>query len=280
MALIAASVLTMEISARDAVVDEDNDGMDDDWEIQYGLNITTNDSALDPDNDGLSNIEEWNGDTNPVDVYDMDNDWMNDSWEGRYGLDNTTDDSELDFDNDGLTNIQEWEGHTDPTDDSDPPVKENRILVMIGVAIAMGLAAIMSSIGIGIAGSAAAGVAAERPDKFGKLIIYQALPMTQGIYGLLIAILVLNFTGLTEPSIEILKGPFVGWAAIAIGIVIGLSSVSAIPQGMTASAAAAAFGRNNTVFGRGVIFTVMSETMAIFGFLVAIFLLLASGMLG
>lgn len=211
---------------------------------------------------------------------DLDEDEMDDDWEGRYGLDNTTDDSEFDFDNDGLTNFQEWEEHTDPTDDSDPPVKDNRILVMIGVAIAMGLAAIMSSIGIGIAGAAAAGVAAERPDKFGKLIIYQALPMTQGIYGLLIAILVLNFTGLTEPSIEILKGPFVGWAAIAIGIVIGLSSVSAIPQGMTASAAAAAFGRNNAVFGRGIIFTVMSETMAIFGFLVAIFLLLASGMLG
>ncbi|HHD15112.1 MAG TPA: hypothetical protein ENK47_00215 [Euryarchaeota archaeon] len=55
--------------------------------------------------------------------------------------------------------------------------------------------------------------------------------------------------------------------------------MSAIPQGMTASAAAAAFGRNSKVFAKGVIFAVMSETMAIFGFLVAIFLLIASGML-
>jgi V/A-type H+-transporting ATPase subunit K len=105
--------------------------------------------------------------------------------------------------------------------------------------------------------------------------------MTQGIYGLLVAILVLNFTGLTGgPEFGILKSPYVGWGALAIGIVIALSSVSAIPQGMTASAAAAAFGRNNKVFGQGVIFAVMSETMAIFGFLVAIFLLIASGMLG
>ena len=105
--------------------------------------------------------------------------------------------------------------------------------------------------------------------------------MTQGIYGLLVSILVLFFTGLTGgPEIEILSSPYVGWGALAIGIVIALSSVSAIPQGMTASAAAAAFGRNNKVFGQGVIFSVMSETMAIFGFLVAIFLLLASGMLG
>jgi V/A-type H+-transporting ATPase subunit K len=210
---------------------------------------------------------------------DADGDGMDDDWEGEYGLDNTTDDSGFDKDNDGLTNIQEFEGYTDPTDDTDPPVKDNRIMVFIGVAIAMGLAAIMSSIGIGLAGTGAAGVAAERPDKFGRLLLYQALPMTQGIYGLLVAILVLNFTGLSSLNIAVLKTPFVGWGAIAIGLVIGLSSVSAIPQGMTASAAAAAFGRNNKVFAQGVVFTVMSETMAIFGFLVAIFLLLASGIL-
>ncbi|HHD15989.1 MAG TPA: V-type ATP synthase subunit K, partial [Euryarchaeota archaeon] len=95
------------------------------------------------------------------------------------------------------------------------------MLVFIGVGLAMGVAAITSSIGIGIAGSGAAGVTAERPDKFGRLIVYQALPMTQGIYGLLISILVLNFTGLTGgPEIAILKQPFVGWGALAIGIVI------------------------------------------------------------
>ncbi len=214
-------------------------------------------------------------------ILDQDNDGMDDNWEGKMGLDNTTNDADEDYDSDGMTNIEEFLAFTDPDNAEDSEVvRDNRILVFIGVGITMGLAAIMSSIGIGLAGSGAAGVAAERPDKFGKLIIYQALPMTQGIYGLLVSILVLNFTGMSAaPNIEILTQPFVGWAAIAIGIVIGLSSVSAIPQGMTAAAAAAAFGRNNEVFAKGVIFTVMSETMAIFGFLVAIFLILASGML-
>ncbi|MGA1820206.1 MAG: hypothetical protein ACMUHU_04265 [Thermoplasmatota archaeon] len=213
---------------------------------------------------------------------DLDHDGMDDEWEADNGLDNTTNDASLDLDDDGMTNIEEFLGYTDPQNKEDSKqVKDNRMLVFIGVAIAMGVAAIMSSIGIGIAGAGAAGVAAERPDKFGRLIVYQALPMTQGIYGLLIAILVLNFTGLTGgPDFTILKSPYVGWGALSIGIVIALSSVSAIPQGMTASAAAAAFGRNNKVFGQGVIFTVMSETMAIFGVLVAIFLLIASGMLG
>jgi len=217
-----------------------------------------------------------------VPLKDIDHDGMDDDWEAQNGLDNTTNDASQDLDDDGMTNIEEFLGYTDPQNQEDSKlVKDNRMLVFIGVALAMGVAAIMSSIGIGIAGAGATGVAAERPDKFGRLIVYQALPMTQGIYGLLIAILVLNFTGLTGgPDYTILKSPYVGWGALAIGIVIAFSSVSAIPQGMTASAAAAAFGRNNKVFGQGVIFTVMSETMAIFGFLVAIFLLIASGMLG
>ncbi|MEA3559503.1 MAG: hypothetical protein U9R75_09650 [Candidatus Thermoplasmatota archaeon] len=233
-AVLLMGVFTMGVNAeRLPELDTDHDGMDDDWEINYGLNVTMNDASEDKDQDGMTNIEEFLGYTNP-----------------------------------------------DNADDS-KRVHDNRMLVFIGVAIAMGIAAIMSSIGIGIAGAGATGVVAERPDKFGRLIVYQALPMTQGIYGLLVSILVLFFTGLTEgPNIELLSSPYVGWGALAIGLVIALSSVSAIPQGMTASAAAAAFGRNNNVFGKGVIFAVMSETMAIFGFLVAIFLLLASGMLG
>ena len=212
---------------------------------------------------------------------DSDFDGMDDDWEENNGLNSTVNDAQEDPDGDGMTNIEEYLEYSDPQNEEDSQrVIDNRMLVFIGVAIAMGLAAIMSSIGIGIAGAGAAGVTAERPDKFGKLLVYQALPMTQGIYGLLVSILVLNFTGfIAGPEIAILKSPYVGWGALAIGIVIGLSSVSAIPQGMTASAAAAAFGRNNEVYGKGVLFTVMPETMAIFGLLVAIFLLLASGML-
>ncbi|MFO8051361.1 MAG: hypothetical protein R6V01_06645 [Thermoplasmatota archaeon] len=213
---------------------------------------------------------------------DTDHDGMDDNWEKNYNLTVGENDAHQDLDGDGMTNIEEFLKYTDPSNPEDSiRVKDNRMLVFIGVSIAMGVAAIMSSIGIGLAGAGATGVAAERPDKFGRLIVYQALPMTQGIYGLLVSILVLFFTGLTGgPEIAILNSPYVGWGALAIGIVIALSSVSAIPQGMTAAAAAAAFGRNNKVFGQGVIFSVMSETMAIFGFLVAIFLLLASGMLG
>jgi hypothetical protein len=46
--------------------DTDNDGMPDHWERKYGLNPEdSNDADLDFDEDGISNLEEYNGGTNP-----------------------------------------------------------------------------------------------------------------------------------------------------------------------------------------------------------------------
>ena len=61
---------------------------------------------------------------------------------------------------------------------------------LLGAAMAA-LAGIGSAIGIGIAGEAAAGVVSEDPNKFGQVLVLQALPGTQGIYGLLIAFIIL-----------------------------------------------------------------------------------------
>lgn len=45
--------------------DDDNDGMPDEWEEQYGLNPLVNDASDDPDNDGFSNIQEYRGNSDP-----------------------------------------------------------------------------------------------------------------------------------------------------------------------------------------------------------------------
>lgn len=65
-------------------VDSDNDGMDDAWENDNGLIIGTNDSALDPDGDNLTNLEEYQLQTDPqvADPEELVNDgvwtWFND----------------------------------------------------------------------------------------------------------------------------------------------------------------------------------------------------------
>ena len=70
-------------------------------------------------------------------------------------------------------------------------------LAILGAALAALLAGIGSAKGVGQAGEAATGVMAEDPSSFGKLLVLQALPGTQGIYGLLVAFLVLvgHFAG-------------------------------------------------------------------------------------
>jgi hypothetical protein len=62
------------------VTDTDNDGMPDAWELLYGLNINVNDATGDADNDGLSNLREYEYQTNPIDP-DTDKDGLKDGEE-------------------------------------------------------------------------------------------------------------------------------------------------------------------------------------------------------
>ena len=49
-----------------ADLDDDNDGISDDWETTFGLNpFNPNDANLDADGDGLTNLQEFENDTNP-----------------------------------------------------------------------------------------------------------------------------------------------------------------------------------------------------------------------
>ena len=70
------------------------------------------------------------------------------------------------------------------------------MLVILGAALAVGFAGSGSAWGIGIANEAAAGVMTEDPKKFGYALVLLALPGTQGIYGLLVAVLSLQKAGL------------------------------------------------------------------------------------
>ena len=78
------------------------------------------------------------------------------------------------------------------------------VIALFGAAFAALLAGAGSAVGVGMAGEAAAGVITEDPSKFGKVMLLQLLPGTQGIYGLLIAFLTLSlihilFKGFTSP---------------------------------------------------------------------------------
>jgi V/A-type H+-transporting ATPase subunit K len=65
----------------------------------------------------------------------------------------------------------------------------------LAAALAIGISAFGSAIAQGIAAASAAAATAERPDAFGKLLTFAALPETQAIYGLIIAYLLYKLIG-------------------------------------------------------------------------------------
>ena len=66
------------------------------------------------------------------------------------------------------------------------------VFAALGVALAVGLSGIGSAKGVGIVGEAATGLVVEQPEKFGKALVLQLLPGTQGLYGFVIGFLVFS----------------------------------------------------------------------------------------
>ena len=118
--------------------DLDGDTILNNWEVENGLDPLVDDTSLDYDNDGLTNLEEYQMNTDPqeedsdndnltdgeeVNTYftnplnsDSDFDFLPDGWEVLYGTNATEADDMLDYDNDGLTNYEEFIHKTDPFD--------------------------------------------------------------------------------------------------------------------------------------------------------------------
>ena len=148
-------------------------------------------------------------------------------------------------------------------------------LAIRGAACAAIFAGIGSAIGVQRAGKAATGVLSEQPDLFGKLLIIQALPGTQGIYGFLIAILVMNRVGLLGGSpldVAMAQGWGLFFACLPIAVV-GL--ISGVMQGNVAASAIYLTAKQPASSVRGVTMTALVETYAILALLVSILLVYA-----
>ncbi len=143
------------------------------------------------------------------------------------------------------------------------------VFALVGAAFAALLAGIGSAIGVGIAGEAAAGVVTEDPQKFGKVLILQLLPGTQGIYGLLIAFLILSQIGILGSPVEISLAKGLLYLAASLPMAfVGLWS--AIRQAKAAVAGINLVAKRPDQMGKSIIFAAMVETYAILALLVSI----------
>lgn len=141
-------------------------------------------------------------------------------------------------------------------------------LAILGAAIAA-LAGVGSALGVGVAGEAANGVVAEDPNKFGQTLVLQALPGTQGIYGLLVAFLILSKIGALSGSLAPLD-TFQGLAFVAAGLPIGVVGIwSGWAQGKAAAAGIQLIAKRPSELAKGMIYAAMVETYAVLALLVS-----------
>lgn len=140
-------------------------------------------------------------------------------------------------------------------------------LGLLGAALAAALAGVGSAKGTGIAGEAAAGVVSEDPAKFGKAMILQVLPGTQGLYGFVVFFLA---TGKLAAEMSIGAGLQV--IAACLPIALG-GLLSAIAQGKVAAASMNILAKKPDDFAKGMIFCTIVELYAIISMLASIILL-------
>ena len=145
------------------------------------------------------------------------------------------------------------------------------VLAVVGAALAVLLAGIGSAKGVGMVGEAAAGVISEDPSKFGQALLLQALPGTQGIYGLLTAFLILNRIGIIGGSgvVNLTAQQGLMYLAAALPIAI-VGYFSAKAQGRAAAAGIGIIAKRPEELAKAITFAALVETYAVLALLASI----------
>lgn len=139
---------------------------------------------------------------------------------------------------------------------------------ILGAALAVGLAGMGSSKGVGIASEAASGVVANDPSKFGKMLVLQLLPGTQGLYGLIIAIMVMLNIGILggEPIGDV--GAGLSYFAACLPIALG-GYFSGKAQGRVCAAGCSLTAKRPEESSKAIVSASLIELYALLGFIVS-----------
>lgn len=145
---------------------------------------------------------------------------------------------------------------------------------LLGAGLAAVLAGIGSAKGTGIAGEAGTGLLSEDPSKFGKVMILQVIPGTQGLYGLVVWFFAMLQMGVLDGSamdLTVTEGIryFVACLPMALG---GL--FSAMAQGRVAAGSINILAKKPDDWSKGMILCITVEFYAILSLLASMMMLL------
>ncbi len=145
------------------------------------------------------------------------------------------------------------------------------VWAFMGMVFAILLAGIGSAKGVMTVASSGIGLLSENPKQFTACLLLTLLPSTQGIYGFVIAFMILNKAN--EIGIDVItlsQGLGLFGAALPVGVV-GL--VSGMCQGKVAASSIALAAKQPKHWSKGMIITLTVEMFALFGFLISIFMI-------
>ena len=147
-------------------------------------------------------------------------------------------------------------------------------LGFLGSGLACGFCCAGSAKGTGLAGESGIGLLGEDPSYFGKVMILQVIPGTQGLYGLVIwffAILQMGVFSGTAVGLSVVDGLRV--AAACLPMAIG-GGISAPAQGRVAATAVNLMAKRPNDWAKGIILCITVEFYAILSLLASFLMLL------
>ena len=146
-------------------------------------------------------------------------------------------------------------------------------LAILGAAIAVLLPGFGSARAVNSVARATAGLICEEPQKYGKSMLLQALPMTQGIYGMVVAFLIIVFSGIMGGTADLTISEGFYYVFASLPIALG-GWYSAIRQGEVAVAGISVLAKQPEAVGKAVISASFVELYAILALLISILLVL------
>ena len=142
------------------------------------------------------------------------------------------------------------------------------IMTMCGIAVSIVLSGIGSARGAAMIGRAAAALISEQPEKFGQSLVLQMMSASQGLYGFIVSFFILMNIGnaITFQS---------ALSYLSAGLIMGLAGyLTAIQQSIAATAGIQILAKKPEHSTKGVLYSAMIETYAIFAFVVSMLLIL------
>ena len=147
-------------------------------------------------------------------------------------------------------------------------------LGFLGAGLAAALCCVGSAKGTGIAGEAGTGLLCEDPNTFGKVLILQVIPGTQGLYGLVVwffACFQMGMLNGTAVDLTVTEGLryFVACMPIALG-----GFLSAIAQGRVAAGSINILAKQPDHWSKGMVLCITVEFYAILSLLASMLMIL------